>query len=170
MLLPLSPNASQSLQARKHPWRALAGSTQQHWLGSTGSSHSRSLHFRPYRHWVFRCLHYLKLTVIFSFFASYTNTLLCGLQYMLACLRKKIIKPFQQKGYMGGKSHTHFNICCTLTGSTCHIITVVSLDPVASLVPSLENLQNHTSLQCSVSICCVQQGNCFLGKKKKGMH
>lgn len=39
------------------------------------------------------------------------------------------------------------------TGSTCHMITVVSFDPVASLVPSLENLQNHTSLQCSVSIC-----------------
>lgn len=159
MLLPLSPNASQSLQARKHPWRALAGSTQQHWLGSTGSSHSRSLHFRPYRHWVFRCLHYLKLTVIFSFFASYTNTLLCGLQYMLACLRKKNNQTILEKKKVdiwgGKKSHTHFNICCTLTGSTCHIITVVSLDPVASLVPSLENLQNHTSLQCSVSICCV---------------
>lgn len=159
MLLPLSPNASQSLQARKHPWRALAGSTQQHWLGSTGSSHSRSLHFRPYRHWVFGCLHYLKLTVIFSFFASYTNTLLCGLQYMLACLRKKNNQTILEKKKVdiwgGKKSHTHFNICCTLTGSTCHIITVVSLDPVASLVPSLENLQNHTSLQCSVSICCV---------------
>ena len=42
-----------------------------------------------------------------------------------------------------------------LTASTCHTMTVVSLDPVASLVPSLENLQNQTSLQCSVSICWV---------------
>ncbi len=51
-------------------------------------------------------------------------------------------------------------LCCvsqtsSLTGSTCQIITVVSFEPVASLVPSLENLQNHTSLQCSVRICCV---------------
>lgn len=49
----------------------------------------------------------------------------------------------------------HVFTLCTLTGSTCHIITVVSLDPVANLVPSLENLQNHTSLQCSVRICWV---------------
>lgn len=42
-----------------------------------------------------------------------------------------------------------------ITMSTCHTMTVVSLDPVASFVPSLENLQNQTSLQCSVRICWV---------------
>lgn len=42
-----------------------------------------------------------------------------------------------------------------ITVSTCHTMTVVSLDPVASFEPSLENLQNQTSLQCSVRICWV---------------
>ena len=34
-----------------------------------------------------------------------------------------------------------------LTGSTSQIITVISLEPVASLRPSGENLQYHTSSQ-----------------------
>ncbi|KYN22707.1 hypothetical protein ALC57_04486 [Trachymyrmex cornetzi] len=34
---------------------------------------------------------------------------------------------------------------CILTGSTSHIITVISLEPVASLRPSGENLQYQTS-------------------------
>lgn len=34
-----------------------------------------------------------------------------------------------------------------LTGQTSHMMTVVSLDPVASLRPSGENLQYHTSSQ-----------------------
>lgn len=34
-----------------------------------------------------------------------------------------------------------------LTGSTSHITTVVSFEPVASLKPSGENRQNHTSSQ-----------------------
>ncbi|KYN06005.1 hypothetical protein ALC62_03099 [Cyphomyrmex costatus] len=36
---------------------------------------------------------------------------------------------------------------CILTGSTSHIITDISLEPVASLRPSGENLQYQTSSQ-----------------------
>lgn len=57
-----------------------------------------------------------------------------------------------------------------LTGSTCHMITVASLEPVANLVPSLENLQNHTSLQCSVRTCWVTQGNCLLGGRQSARY
>jgi len=42
---------------------------------------------------------------------------------------------------------------------------VPSLEPVASLVPSGENLQNHTSSQWSLSTCVVKQGNWSLQHK-----
>ena len=38
---------------------------------------------------------------------------------------------------------------------------------MASLVPSGENLQNHTSSECSVKVCIVTQGNVCLNNKTK---
>ena len=57
-----------------------------------------------------------------------------------------------------------------LTGSTSHITTVVSFEPVASLKPSGENRQNHTSSQWSLRICIVSHGNCSLNKKDHVHH
>lgn len=56
----------------------------------------------------------------------------------------------------------HYIYIYILTGSTSHIITVISLEPVASLRPSGENLQYQTSSQWSLSICMVLHGNCSL--------
>ena len=52
-----------------------------------------------------------------------------------------------------------------LTRSTSQTSKVPSLEPVASLVPSGENLQNHTSSQWSLSTCVVKQGNWSLQHK-----
>lgn len=57
-----------------------------------------------------------------------------------------------------------------LTGSTSHITTVVSFEPVASLKPSGENRQNHTSSQWSLRICIVSHGNCSLYKRDHVHH
>lgn len=56
-------------------------------------------------------------------------------------------------------------MCFCLTISTSYIIKLPSFEPVASLVPSGENLQNHTSSVCSVSVRIVTQGNVCLEKQ-----
>ena len=61
-------------------------------------------------------------------------------------MRQRTVILFVQK-CMQLKLYSHDAIEILYTGSTFHIITVVSLDPVASLVPSGENRQNQTSSQ-----------------------
>lgn len=157
MLLPLSPNALQGLQAEKLPWRAPAGSTPWYWFGAQKVPAPSSQQFKPYA-WAsgfqvssFANLHWLWSSVFYipEKYPSQQATVHVSLSYK----NQTILARKSRKGRE--RQVIHILTHCTLTGSTCHIITVVSLDPVASLVPSLENLQNHTSLQCSVSICCV---------------
>ncbi len=49
-----------------------------------------------------------------------------------------------------------------LTLLTSHTMSELSLLPVASMRPSGENWQNHTSSQCSFRICSVVHGNISL--------